>query len=127
MTSSERPAPIAVGSTSLLVCFAVLCLTVFALLTLSTVQADCRLSDKSCQASAMYYAADTQAETIFAQLRSGQVPDSVRVEGNRYFYSCPLGESQVLAVELEQVAGNQWRILRWQATPLSQENGDLYS
>ena len=34
--------PPALGGVSLLVIFAVLCLTVFALLSLSTVQADCR-------------------------------------------------------------------------------------
>lgn len=39
----QRFSPPAIGGTSLLVVFAVLCLTVFALLSLTTVQADVRL------------------------------------------------------------------------------------
>ena len=62
--------PPAVGGISLLVVFAVLCLTVFALLSLSTVRADARLSEASAQAVADYYAADCQAQEILAQLRA---------------------------------------------------------
>ena len=46
----KRFAAPAVGGSSLLVIFAVLCLTVFALLGLSTVRADGRLSDASAKA-----------------------------------------------------------------------------
>ena len=62
--------PVVVGAVSLLTIFAVLCLTVFALLSLSTVQADERLSDKSFAAVEGYYAADCAAEEILAQLRT---------------------------------------------------------
>ena len=58
--------PPIVGGSSLLVIFAVLCLTVFALLGFSTVQADMRLSDESAEAVSEYYEAELQAETIFA-------------------------------------------------------------
>ena len=54
--------PPAVGGVSLLVVFAVLCLTVFALLSLSTVRADARLSEASAQSVADYYAADCEAQ-----------------------------------------------------------------
>ena len=47
-------APPALGGISLLVVFAVLCLTVFALLSLSTVRADERRSDASAQAVTNY-------------------------------------------------------------------------
>ena len=46
----ERFSTPAAGGTSLLVVFAVLCLTVFALLSLATVQADERLAMASAQA-----------------------------------------------------------------------------
>ena len=55
-------APPPVGGASLLVVFAVLCLTVFALLSLSTVRANGRLSETSAQAVADYYAADCAAQ-----------------------------------------------------------------
>ena len=66
---NHKHAPPAVGGSSLLVIFSVLCLTVFALLSLSTVQASGRLSSTSAQAVAAYYQADSQAEAILARLR----------------------------------------------------------
>ena len=63
--------PPPVGGASLLVVFAVLCLTVFALLSLSTVRANGRLSEASAQAVADYYAADCAAQEILARLRAG--------------------------------------------------------
>lgn len=64
MDDPRRFTPPAVGGSSLLVIFAVLCLTIFALLGLGTVQADQRLSDASAEAVYGYYAADCQAEAI---------------------------------------------------------------
>ncbi|MEM5780832.1 MAG: hypothetical protein AAGU02_06760 [Lawsonibacter sp.] len=106
--------PPAVGSSSLLVIFAVLCLTVFALLSLSSVQANGRLGDASAQAVSDYYRADAQAESILALLRQGRLPDSVTVEGAVYSYSCPISETQDLTVEV-YLAGADYTILRWQA------------
>ena len=106
-----------IGGTSLLVMFAVLCLTVFALLTLGTVQADRRLSDASLKASLDYYAADVRAETIFAQIREGNVPENVTVEDNIYSYSCPISDRQVLMVQLS-MEGSSWNVLHWQAVSI---------
>ena len=106
-----------IGGTSRLVMFAVLCLTVFALLTLGTVQADRRLSDASLNASLDYYAADVRAETIFAQIREGNVPENVTVEDNIYSYSCPISDRQVLMVQLSR-EGSSWKVLQWQAVSI---------
>jgi hypothetical protein len=114
MVEKERFSPPAVGGSSLLVIFAVLCLTVFALLGLSTVQADGRLSDASANAVSAYYAADCQAETILAQLRAGEVPEGVTVQGDVYAYTCPISDTQALEVEV-QLDGTEYTILRWQA------------
>jgi len=107
----------AVGGSSLLIIFAVLCLTVFALLGLSTVQANRRLSDTSLQAVTDYYAADRQAETILAKLRTGEMPDGVSQNGDVLSYSCPISSTQILAVE---VRSGDWEILRWQAVSTAQ-------
>lgn len=104
----------AVGLSSLLVIFAVLCLTVFSLLSVSTVSAHQRLAQNSRQTVAGYYLADSQAEEILARLRSGEIPQGVSREGNLYTYSCPISETQTLAVWVE-VEGQQYHILRWQA------------
>ena len=105
--------PPAVGSSSLLVAFALLCLTVFALLSLSTVQAEKRLSQSSAQAVENYYRAACQAETIFAQLRAGALPREVTLAQGVYRYSVPIGEELTLQVELTRVE-DLWKVLRWQ-------------
>lgn len=110
---SKREAPPAVGGSSLLVIFAVLCLTIFALLGLSTVQADRRLAEASTKAVINYYEADTQAENLLAQLRQGIVPEGVTKEGDVYRYQCVVSEVQALFVEV-QITGENYRILRWQ-------------
>ncbi|MBO5123061.1 MAG: hypothetical protein J6B99_07855 [Oscillospiraceae bacterium] len=107
--------PVVVGAVSLLTIFAVLCLTVFALLSLSTVQADERLSDKSFAAVAGYYAADCAAEEILAQLRAGEIPEGVTAyEGGLYRYGCPISDTQTLVVEVA-VEDTDYTIIRWQA------------
>ena len=107
--------PVVVGAVSLLTIFAVLCLTVFALLSLSTVQADQRLSDKSFAAVAGYYAADCAAEEILAQLRAGEIPEGVTAyEGGIYRYGCPISDTQTLVVEVA-VEDTDYTIIRWQA------------
>ena len=123
MNHETRFSPPIVGGSSLLVIFAVLCLTVFALLGLSTVQAGGRLSEASAQAVADYYAADTQAEEIFAQLRSGELPEGVEPcsclgeEG----YTYTISDTRQLAVEVHnQLDG--WSVVRWQAESVEEYN-----
>lgn len=135
---NKRSFPATVGASSLLVIFAVLCLTVFALLSLSTAQADRRLSDASVDAALAYYEADTEAEKIFARLRGGEVPEGVRVSaftgpaegvsaaGALYSYTCAISGTQTLYVELCEQDG-QWTVLRWQAvsTAAWEENDSI--
>lgn len=65
-------------------------------------------------ASIAVYAADCQAETILAQLRSGTVPEGVSVRGDVYSYTCPISDTQTLQVEV-RVDESAYTILRWQA------------
>lgn len=120
---SKREAPPAVGGSSLLVIFAVLCLTIFALLGLSTVRADSRMAEASYAAVQGYYEADAKAEEILAQLRAGIVPEGVQKENNCYCYRCEVSEVQELAVEVE-VIGNAYRILRWQLVSTTEWEAD---
>lgn len=111
----ERFSPPAVGGISLLVVFAVLCLTVFALLSLATVRADSRLADASAQAVSDYYAADRAAQEILARLRAGDIPEGVGVQGDIYVYACPISDTQSLEVEVELTLDGGYTVLRWQA------------
>ena len=105
--------PPVIGASSLLVIFAVLCLVIFALLSISTVQANGRLSDHAANAVMDYYEADAQAESILAKLRAGEEPEGVSREGNLYTYTCPVSDTQVLAVQVV-VENDEYTILRWQ-------------
>ena len=107
------------GISSLLVIFAVLCLTVFALLSVSTVSAHQRIAQSSRDSAAGYYRADAEAEEILANLRQGIVTSGVTQTGNRYTFTCAISETQVLAVCAE-VTGADYRILRWQAVSTAQ-------
>lgn len=114
MHKKQRLSVPVVGGSSLLVIFAVLCLTVFALLSLSTVLADGRLNQASVEAVSAYYMADTQAEEMFARVRQGELPEEVTEKNGIYTYSCPISENQALQVELQKTAAG-WKVLRWQA------------
>lgn len=126
-----------IGASSLLTAFAVLCLVVFALLALSTVRSDERLSDASLRATKDYYAADCKAQEILAQLRGGETPEDVELtasiaeypEGTRYTYAyaVPISDSQELQVEVlveNEPTADAWRVLRWQAVSTQEWVGD---
>lgn len=120
----ERIAPPPLGGSSLLAAFAVLALTVFALLSLATVRADARLGDAAVKAVEDYYAADCQAQEILARLRcGGSVPDGVKLTAARragqnetiYSYAVPISDVQELQAEVLAGPDGRYEILRWQA------------
>lgn len=114
MKNDRRQIPVAVGVASLMVIFSALCLTVFALLTVSNANAELRLAQVSADAVCDYYTADSRAEQIFAELRAGNIPDNVTVTGSHYTYTCPVSGKLSLYVELEY-ADEQWKVLQWRA------------
>ena len=120
---SKREAPPAVGGSSLLVIFAVLCLTIFSLLSLSTVQADRRLAKVSQTAVQNFYAADTEAELTLAKLRQGIVPDGVISDGNTYSYQCGISDVQTLSVQV-YVDENYYEILSWKVVSTAEWEED---
>lgn len=106
-----------IGGSSLLVVFAVLCLVVFAMLSLSTVEAGGRLSQKTANAVANYYAADAQAEAVVADLRRGKTPEGVHFVDGAYRFAVPISEGQELQVALEvqgDIRNGNFTILQWQ-------------
>lgn len=131
----ERFSPPAVGGISLLVVFAVLCLTVFALLALTTVQADTRLADASAKAVSDYYAADCKAQEILARLRAGEIPEGVEMRDWPGYgaytasYAVPISDTQELQVEVELTEEEadynlRYQVVRWQAVPTGEWEGD---
>lgn len=114
---TRRPAIPPIGASSLLAVFAVLCLTVFALLALSDVRADAALASAARESVEAYYAADAQAQELLARLRDGQRPDGVTFSESAPLtadYAVPISEGQELQIRV--VLGDDgYRILRWQS------------
>ena len=128
----EGFAPPALGGSSLLVAFAVLALTVFALLSLSTVRADVRLGDAAAEAVSAYYEADCKAQEILARLRNGETPVEAKAHPEdswtlmtRYTYTVPISGTQELQVEvLVDGADGSYSVLRWQSVPVGEWTPD---
>ncbi len=115
------------GAVSLVMIFCVLCLAVFAVLTIATADREAKLSEMTAQNAADYYEADRQAVEIVAALRDGRtLPVDVEIEHVLSTYpdgpvetaafSLPFGDSQALRVEvmLGDQDGKTCQILRWQ-------------
>lgn len=114
-----------IGSSAIIALFTLLCLTVFALLTLSAAIANSELSDVSARSVSNYYKAELRAEEILADIRKavdeGRNPASVRgVETTRLkdelicIYSCPIDDAQSLEVEII-FQGDDYSIRKWKA------------
>jgi len=110
---NRHDTPAAVGGSCLLTIFAVICLVVFALLSVSTVQADGRLSKAQAEAVSAYYEADCRAEEILAELRAGTVPTGVSYDAGIYRYECAVSPTQTLKVAVA-INGESYEILQWQ-------------
>ncbi len=111
------------GGSALLTIFAVLCLTMLALLSVGTVQAERRLSEAAAESARAYYAADLEAQEIYARLRSGEAVPGVREEENRLMYTVSISQTQTLVVTLER-RGEIWQVLRWQTLAHPEEPGE---
>jgi len=113
--TKKRSAPFPpIGVSSLMVIFSVLCLTVFALLAVSTLRADRQLSENAAKAVEGYYQADCEAEELLARLRQGERPAEVKEYNGSFVYTCAISDTQTLVVEVV-VEGADYNILRWQA------------
>lgn len=123
-----------VGSATLVMLFAVLCLTIFAALSVITARNGWTLAEKSADAVTAYYAADSQAIQIFDQLTSAYdgtlvPPETVpaqleEVDGAlRLSYWVTIDENQQLWVQLSQTQEGL-QIVRWQVERTETWNAD---
>ena len=101
------------GACTLLVIFAVLCIYIFAILSLSETLAGGRLADATASSISNYYSADSEAEAVLSELRSGKVPESVINTDGIYSYSCPISDTSAIEVEVK-IDDDSYEILKWQ-------------
>jgi len=115
---------IGVGSASIVLVFAVICLTVFSLITLIVASNDKALVEAEVRRMTGYYKADTQAEYILAELMAADtLPSSVRgvdimsqfneeLGMETTYFFCPVSDITALYVDLA-LRGDSFDILSW--------------
>jgi len=133
-SSAHHKGGIGTGSVSLILIFAVLCLTIFALLTVSSARAEYNLADKTASSVSAYYQADSQAEYVFARIRADLaqgdgVPEEISgIPINRFItgngddeyiaYSVPADPVNILEVTLVYSYLTQaFDIAQWRLMP----------
>lgn len=137
----KKSSGINVGSASIVMVFAVLCLTIFSALTYMTALSEKRLTDKSSEAIKNFYFADTACENSLADIRklakncntaqelknsletaNFALPDDFKTEliGDVLYmtYSKSIESRQALYVELSY-GGKTVDVLCWQAADVS--------
>ncbi|MCL2055841.1 MAG: hypothetical protein FWH02_01305 [Oscillospiraceae bacterium] len=97
-----------VGGSSILVIFVILTLTTFAALSLVSARADSNLSQKAMAASKQFYAADSRAEEILAQLGAAvaDIP-----QGNGFITGAQNAVLQAGLPEITEVTALDGRLL----------------
>lgn len=111
-----------VGSASIILVFAVLCLTIFALISFTAANVDKTMLNISAKIIQDYYEADTRAECILAEiLASDIIPDTIQgveidteedwdIEYVRF--ECPVSDNKTLYVEIA-LGDDFHEILAW--------------
>ena len=116
---------IGIGSASIVLVFAVLCLTIFALISYTAAANDKVLTDVEARLVKSYYEADTLAECILAELISADtIPDSIRgvniltqwdwdLMAETAEFSCVVSNEKELCAKVA-LYGDSYDILIWQ-------------
>jgi len=133
MARKRRSTGVNVGSASIVMIFAVLCLTVFSTLSFVTANYERRLAEKSAQAVTQYYAADWQCEDIYQQiynkLQNGVAADQLGIAGVQasqdatttiLSYTVPIDDEQALSVKLTVLPEGAIRTDQWCVTAIRQ-------
>lgn len=104
------------GAVSLVMIFCVLCLAVFAVLTLATADREAKLAEMTAQNAADYYEADRRAVEVAAALQRGESVSAditVTWSGDVASFTVPIGEDQSLDAAVRVQVGKPCEILRW--------------
>lgn len=118
------------GATTLIMLFSVLCLCVFALLSLSTAKAELNLSRRMASSVGEYYAADEKAILAMETLtESGSIDaaaldlQNLEQDGRSVSYGVTINSELTLFVELESAAEG-WQVKRWQVVDTGEWDPD---
>ncbi len=103
--NNRLPSNAGVGVASILLIVVMLCMTVFASLSLLTAKNDATLTEKTVAYTRAYYTADAHAQRIIADvaaaLASGAaLPKEVTQEGDTLSFSVPVNDTAAILVTL---------------------------
>ncbi|MDR0838201.1 MAG: hypothetical protein LBN99_01005 [Oscillospiraceae bacterium] len=118
MNKERKPRPMGlnIGSASIIMLFAVLCLTVLSALSLLSANSQYTLAERSAKVSAAYYEADFKATEIYERVKnndfSGVVAEDYYDDTRYYSYTVDIDEHQRLDVRLS-IAHGAVEIVRW--------------
>jgi len=88
------------GAVSLVMIFCVLCMAVFAALTMVTAQREHTLAVLTADRAQAYYEADRTAAETVAALERGERPQGVTLTGDTASFAVPAGGDTLLAVKV---------------------------
>ena len=148
--SEKRGGPLyGIGGVTLLTVLLVLCLTLFAVLALSSAQADLRLSEKNARTVTAYYVAESKAYDLmrlsgelwpagsrqpsaddFARGLPAELAAKAEREGEtiRVSADIPVQDDSFLRVSFSVGAGadaSRWAVSQWQLLPPPQDENDI--
>ena len=114
--------PIYMGASFMLVIFIILCMVIFAVLSLSAAAKDYEYSQKNAHRTIEYYTANNLAEEKIAEIDRTLQPDS---SGNIEF-AVPINDSEILKVILEVHPQDtpRYTILSWKQISTAGWSGD---
>jgi len=128
MAGKKEISGLQIGTSSLILIFVVLCLTIFSVLSLMSATNEMRLAQKSLTTVAQYYEADSLAEMKLKEIDQAikdarslktQLGENYDPATGKIYYEIPINENLVLCVELQVINGakhgeKRYNILKWQ-------------
>ena len=115
MKQQNNASPIGIGALSVLTVLLVVTLAVFAVLTLTSAQADYALSERASVAVADYYAAEITANNA---IQAFLLSDATSLDGEAV-----IDDHRVLSYKLVKTSGGEVEVWRWQVQPSDEEIG----
>ncbi len=111
--NNKNSSPLGIGIITIFMILVVLCLTTFAILTLSSARADLRLSQVNAETVTAYYEADARAARLYSDFRAGSE--------NELGKTLPVTDTQSLYLHLVRRADGEVAILAWQVVAATDE------
>ena len=114
----QRPMGLNIGSASIIMLFAVLCLTVLAALSLLSANSQHSLAERSAEVTRAYYAAEVKAAQMYDLVKNGDLSSVSLYEQNGetlYSYTVDIDEFQsfnvLIAIEDGTTQIRSWKIV----------------